>query len=126
APQRGTLLVPSHRVAVHAEEVQRQVTQELVATPVVAGVDLADALVLRRRLVLEVAPNHGGELVERLEDREVELGEEAEGKHHAAVPIDDERFHALTPPTRAQVHSPCQISTAMLRCSARASRDRMF
>src|SRR5204862_7595619 len=102
------------------------VTHVLAASRVDAGVDLADDAVLRRRFLLEVTPKHGGELVEPLEHREIELGEEAERKHHAAVPIDDERFHALTPPTRAQVHSPCQISTAMPRCSARASRDRMF
>src|SRR5215510_9773574 len=59
--------------------------------------DAGDDLGLGGRLLLEVALDDGGELLERFKNREVELREEVEGKHDPAVAVDHERLHGGSP-----------------------------
>src|ERR1700682_1097422 len=46
-----------------------------------------DDVRLRRRLLLEVAPDHGRELIERLEDGEVEVREKVGWEDHQSVSV---------------------------------------
>src|SRR4029453_167881 len=100
APARGTLLVHRHRLAVDPEEVQGEGAQELEAPAVGPGLDTRDDVRLVGRLFLEIALDHRRELIEGLEHREVELGEEALGEDDPAVAVDDEWLHAWPPGAR--------------------------
>jgi len=93
APARGALVVHRHRVAVDPEQVEREIPQQLVAPAVEAALEPRHDVGLGRSLLLEVAPDDRRELLEALEDREVELREEVEGKDEAPVAVDDEGLH---------------------------------
>src|SRR5205085_4882720 len=53
-----------------------------------------DDVRFRARLVLEVAPDHGLEIVQRVEDREIQLRLEIERKHDTTVAIEHKRLHS--------------------------------
>jgi hypothetical protein len=76
---------------------RRHVPEQLVAAPIGAGVHAADDVGVRARLLLEIALDDGFELLERLEQRDVALGEKVEGQHEATVPVDDEALHGILP-----------------------------
>jgi len=84
------------RVPVRPVEVLAQVAQQLEAPGVSPGLDPGQDVGPGRRLRLEVTPDHRGELVERVEHREVQVAEEVGGEHQAAIPVDHERFHVVT------------------------------
>ena len=50
-----------------------------------------------RRLGLEVAPDHLLQLVQVVDDREVEVGQEVGREDHPPVAVDDERLHGSLP-----------------------------
>ena len=93
APPRRPLLVHGHRVPVAPDQVHRDVPQQRRARAVAVRIDALQDLGAGRRLGLEVAPDHGRELVQRLEDREVQISAEVGRKDETAVPVDDERPH---------------------------------
>ena len=93
APPGGALLVHGHRVPVAPDQVHGDVAQQRRARAVGARVDPLQDLGAGRRLGLEVAPDHRRQLVQRLEDREVQIGAEVGWKDETAVPVDDERPH---------------------------------
>ncbi len=93
APPGRPLLVHGHRVPVAPDQVHRDVPQQRRARAVAVRIDALQDLGAGRRLGLEVAPDHGRELIQRLEDREVQVRAEVGGKDETAVPVDDERPH---------------------------------
>ena len=98
------------RVAVGPVEVLAQVAQQFEAPGVTAGLDPGQDVGPGRRLRLEVPPDHRGELVQRLQHREVQLAEEVGGEHQAAMPVDHERFHVVTSRTGALARVlPCPV-----------------
>src|SRR5207245_754138 len=60
APAHRPLVVHRQRIAVHPEEVQREVAEQVVAPVVGARVDSGDDVGLGRGLLLEVTLDHGG------------------------------------------------------------------
>src|SRR5438132_12738065 len=76
-----------------AAVIKREVAEQVVAPVVGARVDSGDDVGLGRGLLLEVTLDHGGELVQRLEDGEVQRREKVEGKDDPTVPVDDEWLH---------------------------------
>ncbi len=93
APARRPLLVHRQREAVDPEEVEREIAQEVVAPAVRARLQPRDDVGFRWRLLLEVAPDHRRELIERLEDGEVEVREKVGWEDHPPVPVDHKRLH---------------------------------
>ena len=98
------------RVPVGPVEVLAQVAEQLEAPGIAAGLDPGQDVGPGGRLRLEVPPDHRGELVQRLQHREVQLAEEVGGEHQAAMPVDHERFHVVTsrPGALARV-LPCPV-----------------
>jgi hypothetical protein len=93
-PPGRALVVHRHREPVGPEQVQRDVAHELKAAGVVAsGLDPPQDLRARGRFCLEVAADHRGELVEVVDDREVQFGQEVGREDHAVMAVDDERLH---------------------------------
>jgi hypothetical protein len=81
------------RVPVSPVQVLPQVAQQLKTPRVPPGLDPGQDVGSGRRLRLEVPPDHRGELIQRIQHREVQLAEEVGGEHQAAMPVDHERFH---------------------------------
>src|SRR4029077_14098748 len=99
------------RVPVGPVEVLSQVAQQLEAPGVSLGLDPDQDVGAGRRLRLEVPPDHRGELVERVEHREVQVAEEVGREHQAAMPVNHERFHVVTSRTGALARVlPCPIA----------------
>ena len=93
-PARGPTLVHSHRVAIAPEEMADEVAQQRVALAIGAGVEICDDLRFRARFVLEVASDDGLEVLQRVEDREIQLRLEIERKHDTTVAIEHKRLHS--------------------------------
>ena len=93
APPGRPLLVHRDHVAVHPEQVQPEVAQQLVAVGVPARLGPRGDLRAGRRLDLEVTPHDGGEVLDGVDGREVRFGKEVGRKNEPAVGVHDERFH---------------------------------
>ena len=93
APSGRTLLVHRDHVAVHPEQVQPQITQQLVPVGVPARFGPRRDLRAGRRLDLEVAPHDGREVLDGVDGREVRFGKEVGREDEPAVRVDDKRFH---------------------------------
>ena len=85
--ERGGLLVHREGVAIHPEEIQRQVAQEFVPAGVFPLAQPGDDVRLGGGLLLEIPLDDGRKLLQRVEDREVQLGEEVKGENDATVAI---------------------------------------
>ena len=95
-PAGRPLLVHRDHVAVHPEQVQSQVAQQLVAIGVAARFGPRRDLRTGRRLGLEVAPHDGGEVIDGVDGREVRLGKEVGREDEAAVRVHDEWLHLVS------------------------------
>ena len=93
-PARGPTLVHGHRVAIAPEEMADEVAQQRVTLAIGAGVEIRDDLCFRARFVLEVASDDGLEVLQRVEDREIQLRLEIERKHDTTVAIEHKRLHS--------------------------------
>ena len=102
APSRRALLVHRHRVAVAPDQVHREVAQQRGAGVIRARLDSFEDLGAGRRLGLEVALDHRFELLQRLEDREVQVRAEVGGEDQPAVAVDDEGPHRSPALARAR------------------------
>ncbi len=89
---------PRRCAAVDAAALGALVPEAAVAAenpPVSRGaVDAGQDVGLGRCLRLELPPDHRDELIERLQDREVQVAKEIRREHQTAVSVDRERFHA--------------------------------
>ena len=92
-PARRPLVVQDHRVSIRPEEIRGHVAEQPVAVLIGARIAAGNDIDLGARLLLEVPPDHRLELLHRLEEGDVEGREEVEGKHDAAVSVDDETLH---------------------------------
>jgi hypothetical protein len=95
APARRALLVHGHREAVAPDQVHREVAQQPGARVIRARLDPLEDLGAGRRLRVEVAPHHRLQLIQRLEDREVQVRAEVGGEDETAVAVDDEGPHGF-------------------------------
>ena len=93
APAGRPLLVHRDHVAVHPEQVQPQIAQQLVAVGVAARFRPLRYLRAGRRLDLEVAPHDGREVLDGVDGREVRFGEEVGREDEPAVRVHDKGFH---------------------------------
>jgi hypothetical protein len=92
-PAGGPLVEHRQRVAVDPVQVLPQVAQQREPVRVRAGLDPGQDVGPGRGLRLEVAPDHGRELVEGVQHREVQRPEDRRGENESAVPVDHERLH---------------------------------
>src|SRR5207248_1123507 len=97
APARRPLLEHGDRVPVDPEQVLAQIAQQLEAPRVSPRLDPGQNVGPGGCLGLEIPADHRGELIERLQNREVQLTKEIGRKHQTTVPVDYERFHASPP-----------------------------
>ena len=104
APSRRALLVHRHRVAVAPDQVHREVAQQRGAGVIHTRLDAFEDLGAGRRLGLEVALHHRFKLLQRLEDREVQVRAEVGGEDQPAVAVDDEGPHGFAAGTTC----PCR------------------
>src|SRR5262249_30752712 len=93
APARRPALLHGHGVTADPEEMPRDVAQQPVALAIGACLQTLHDLRLRTGFVLEVASDDRLELLQSVEDREVQLGEEIEWERDATVAIEHERLH---------------------------------
>ena len=100
APAGRALLVHGERVPANPEHVQRHIAHELVATAVGTLLHPLQDVRARRRLRLEVTPDHTVELFEAVDDRQVELWDEVGQEDHPPVPIDQKRLHGCSSGSR--------------------------
>jgi hypothetical protein len=81
--------------------------------------DALEDLAAGRRLRLEVALHHRFQLLQRLEDREVQIGTEVGGEDQPTVAVDDEGphdlpAHALAAGTRVRWSSSARLRTVWI------------
>ena len=93
APPRRPLLVHRDDVAVHPEQVQPEIAQQLVPVGVPARFGPRPDLGAGRGLDLEVAPHDGREVIDGVDGREVRLGEEVGREDEPSVRVHDKGFH---------------------------------
>ena len=98
APPDRALLVHRHRVAVAPHQVHGEVAEQLVAGAVLVGIDPLQDLGAGRRLGLEVALDHRLQLLQRLENREVQGGDEVRREDETVVAVEDEGPHHMSSP----------------------------
>ena len=105
APARRPLLEHRDRVPVGPEQILAQIAQQLKAPRVGPGLNAGQDVGPGRCLSLEIPLDHGAELLERPQDREVQLTEEIRREHQTTVPVDHKRFHT-SPPSRTSPDPP--------------------
>jgi hypothetical protein len=95
APHRRAFLVHRHRVAIHPEQVQSQIPQQVVAGPVSARIDSSQQLITGGRALFEVPPDARLELLHGIELGKIDIGDEVGGQDHAPMAVDDEWSEAV-------------------------------
>src|SRR5262249_42640860 len=86
------LFVHGERVAVHPEQIEHEIAAEFIAIAVLARLQPLGDLRAGRGLLAEVAPDDGGELLQRLENRKVQLRKKVSRKNNSTMRINDERL----------------------------------
>src|SRR6185437_4704968 len=94
-------------------QVLPQVAQQLETPGVGPGLDPVRDVGPGRGLGLEVPPDHRGELLERLEHREIQVTEEIGREYQTAMTVDHERFHDVT--SWAELRPPVSLPYPVIR-----------
>ena len=93
SPARRAFLVHGQYVALRPEQIQRHIPADFIAVLVLPRLHSRHDLRFRRRFLPKIAADDGIELVERLEDREIQLRKKVAGKDHPAITIYHKRLY---------------------------------
>ncbi len=96
APPGRSLVIHRQGEATGPEQVERDVTHQLVPAAVAALLDAPEDVRTGRGLRLEVAPDDAVELIETVDHGEVELGDEVGRKDDPVVAIENEWVHGAS------------------------------
>ena len=125
APPGRPLLVHRDDVAVHPEQVQPEIAQQLVPVGVPARFRPRRDLRAGRRLDFEVAPHDGREVLGRLSmDEKSGSGKKVGREDEPAVRVHDKRFHLVSSPAIEESAAAAAGSGSGVRPERRRNRAR--